>query len=434
MGKKIILLLFLILFSFQVYAQPIFTITIARPEYAPGETVQINLIMDSFDLSKIKVVDSNGTKVSVAFFQTQLENGTYYLYFNIPLTTKQGIYNFVVEDKRVIDGSLKLITESQTFSVVEVNKSMSIMPAAKIIDGGSSFSVSLKNVGKDPLTVAATSSSSEITPLRSSLELAVGEQKTLFLNYNFAKLEKAEEEITLSYDSKNYKIPVFIKKEVTPINETKQSNETAEPPINITPPANITSPKINVTKEEPKVALKFLTEKTSFEGVADQNKVLFGNIKFTNLLDKPLHNLTFTLSGNLKEVAALNFNWLNIIAPEEIKEQIVTINKNRNATPKTYSGNFVIDSAEGYSANFYMFFEFTPTSLTNFSKNKDANETSIFLNYSESQKEGKKQEGGISGVYIVLFLAIIIVLILFWRFKRKTSAIKLETYVESLKK
>lgn len=440
MGKKLSFFIFLItlLVSSFSLAQDYFKINIERPLYSPGETVLVRFSMGVFDLSKIKVEDAAGNRLGVAFFQSKIDNTTYYVYFNLPQSLAEGDYNFVIEEKRVIDGLLRVIKESAGFKVAYANESLSVLPAVKVIGGGDSFKITLKNVGANPLTVLVSPSTNAINPLRDSLSLAVAEEKNLFINYAFSKLNRSEERIGLSYGNKSYNVPLIIKKEfILPIiNETKNetvTNNTELPMINVSEPLNITYTEPNLTaEEEPEEVLKFLTEKMSLEKIADQTKSFSGELRFTNTGDKPLHNLTFALSGNLNEVVSLSLIGLDVLQPGQVAKQTIIVNKDKNVSPKIFSGNLKLGSAEGHSASFYMFFEFKPAASP-ITVNETNISGAIHFNYSEYEKTPQPKKG-LSPLVIVFVFLVIIAVILYFKFKKKTGKMGFNEYVRSVTK
>jgi hypothetical protein len=334
-------LLFLIVFALiSVNCAFAANITISMDDsFIGGQTVSAKVAMDNFAVNKLSLLDSSNTKVPVGFFYYNYGNKEYLVYFNLPASLS-GNYRLYASDKFMEEGVLKEINASSAFSVSSGN-AFTITPAiVKISPSASSFRINLRHTAGTALDAAVSVSDNVLKPVRDSISLAVGETKSLTVNYQALNL-KQDAVLRLSSGPLLYEIPVIA---------LKQENETA-----------VENATVNITQtpeESFEGALVTVKNISIIRNSANENQVIAGAVEFKNINPLPLHNILFTSSG----ISSLEFNETNVpdLLPNAVYSQKITINREKNAEPGKYFGSITAQSSEGASLTIRLEIEFTP--------------------------------------------------------------------------
>lgn len=320
------------------------TLNLNGESFIAGQTVTAQLSIERFSISKLSLLDSSNVKVPVGFYNYDYGGGGYYnqkeylVYFNLPATLS-GNYKLLVSDRVMEEGVLKENNASALFSV-SAGDAFTITPAiVKLNSVPSYFKIALKQTAGNPFDVAVSVSDTALKPVRNSLSLAVGELKTLTVNYDASKLT-SNAMLTLSSGAITYNIPAIA---------PKQANASAQ---------NMTQ---NQTAEEPESFVKaIVTVKniSSIKNSAPVNRPIAGAIEFRNNAKQPLHEIAFTSSG----ISSLEFNEtsVDVLEPGAVYSQYIWMNRQKNAEPGNYFGTITLASREGASLTIGLEIEFTP--------------------------------------------------------------------------
>jgi len=401
--KILFIIIFLILLTnYGEAQQEPATLTISRDSYASKETLQAEFIVN-IDLanqvttSNFFLTDEFSESIPLAIFMERISKNYYIIYFNIP-ELSYGKYNFEARDVRYIeDDILKQFSVKKTFMLLNQsldNISVSVKPGVILEDG----KLEIINNNLEPVNITIEA------PLNMNLS------KKLILNDRITlnvKLEEKDYFIKIIYANKNYLIPVLAK------NISK--NETI---IILNPPAN---------------SIIFLNsslgDKFPKEINIEANKTIYNPLYIKNNWNFPLSNLSFTLTGNLKEILTLDkFNFDEIQA-NGVLEQIVIINENKNLSKDRYKGAIVVSSKEGTISYLNLDFNIVMEEL-DIIKNETKTIDVTYYNFSNvNQTSNKVKEEKKGSTFIKIFIILLVLAtIIYFIFKRKIR--KEETFGE----
>lgn len=406
------------------------TLNVNGESFIAGQTVTAKVAMDRFSLSKIFLLDSSDVKVPVGFYHYDLGDKQQYIYFNLPATLS-GNYKLLVSDRVMEEGLLKENNASALLSVSAGN-AFTITPAiVKLNSVPSYFKIMLKQTAGDPFDVAVSVSDSALKPVRNSLSLAVGELKTLTVNYDASKLT-SDAMLTLSSGAITYSIPAIA------------PNKPANATVNATQ---------NQTAEEPESfegALAAVKNISSIKNSAPVNRPIVGAIEFRNNAKQPLHELAFTSSG----ISSLEFNETSVavLEPGAVYSQYIWMNRQKNAEPGKYFGTITLTSREGASLTIELEIEFTPVEQLDTSESQQnvsvplqkqgvtVEKVNVSLgipiaNFTELKEtsQAEKTKSLLIALTITAFV-LAIAFLFFYRIRPRTTVKKMGEYAESFGK
>lgn len=410
MKLKLLVLAAILLSVSYAYAE---SITTQQKEYWLGETVQAYVEMQGFELQKLSFIDNKSNKIPVGFLTQKIE-GKDFVYFNIPLTAIPGKYYLSAKDRRVSNNTIQDFELSTSFDIAG-NKGISIDPAIITLDPlKNEFKLSLKNNADNTLTVNITASEG-LKPARDSIQLEPGTTKNAFISYT---QPETEQEVTLKYLNRSHTIRILTQQKTTAENIT---TEPKEEPITISG---------ELTFDGPATVDKKSSRYTSFSDP----------IKIKNTFQKDIKNVKFSLTGNLKDIAELRTQTIDLIAAGSEAEQYVWVNKNKNAPAGIYEGDLTAKSEEGYSDSIHL--KITLEELTLVEEKPAEKPAQNLFNYSRTLtliNETKAQEEpnvakNVMTALLMLLAAIIITFLIWRKMRVKTVTETLEEHVKTIKK
>jgi len=140
-------------------------------------------------------------------------------------------------------------------------------------------------------------------------------------------------DLVISYSNLSSSVPIIItKRDYTPLLNKVE---------------NVTKVELNLDKEE----LRFTVNQAMINKTVNKDIVLEGTLTFQNFGGVELTNLSFDLTGNLKEITRLSYSSLESLEPGEEQEIHIWVNEDKNLD-KDYIGELKITSKEGLTASF----------------------------------------------------------------------------------
>lgn len=322
-------------------------ISIYDNNYHIGETFQAEIeskdVVRDLDVNDFVLYEyKNGTKSKIKFtpFYDKIDS-RYIVYFDLE---NEGNFSFGVRDVPIKFNNTEIKkTVTNDFSVVNNDKAVSIRPAYFMLDD--SLELTVIN-SKEDVTV------NFITPDYVkhvySEELVAGGRKRVFRFDVDTDKVKESFNITMNYDNLSYDIPVFIKKKYEKV-------------------------------------MRFLTDINILNKTMDKNEKLSGSLKIQNIIDDPLDDLNFILTGNLNKIVRMNVTKISRLNPDEIVEQHIWVNERGNASGE-YIGDLIVNSDKG-TINMKMQFIIKKEVEE---EKKEENITERLKNEQEVEKEEKK--------------------------------------------
>ncbi|GAG22483.1 unnamed protein product, partial [marine sediment metagenome] len=201
-----------------------------------------------------------------------------------------------------------------------------------------------------------------------------------------SKVEAGRKDLIVSYDGLQYKIPFFITKE-----------------------------------EEAGIPVEFVEEFKRIDMDLLYNDTKIGYLKFQNVLNIPIYNLDFELTGNLYEIIKLKSERIKYLGAGRLGRVELIINEDKKEEPKDYSGDFIIRGIDfKVSMPINISVKYTPEEI-------------VFEEPTFTPQPKKKDY---TTVYVLLITAIFIIVV-YLLIKLKLGKAKGKSfieYVESLKK
>ncbi|HII14683.1 MAG TPA: hypothetical protein HA362_00050 [Nanoarchaeota archaeon] len=433
MGKIFLFLLISLVFcSASAFAANI-TVSVRGDSLFAGQTVQADVAMDRFEISKLALRDAAGGRVPVGFFRYAYGEGNYMVYFSLPAQMQLGNYSFSASDRIMEDGVLKDINATALFKVSSGQSVFSIAPAIiKLASQQSVFRIDLRHVYGDAADAAVSVTDNALKPVRASIAVAPGETKTLYVNYDYSKI-KGDAVLKLSAGALVYEIPVISGKanasEAVP-------NQTGMP--NATTPVD---------------ALETVGQLTVIRHKVPRDRIIAGGLKIRNAYSKPLHNLTFSSSG--VPGVELNVTELLALGPNETYTQYIWINRLKNATAGNYTGAVAVNSAEGASLDVKLEIEFqdileeqnqtlpvlnNTALIPNQASSKDTvtvepvdTQINLTFNFTEIQQANEEDQQRSLWIAVALILAVLLIIaLLAYKLRPKVKYKQMKEYTQEL--
>ena len=404
----LLLLTFLLLAEFSAAEE----ITTAKQEYLLGETVQAEVNMQNFDISKLSFTDNRSNKIAVGFL-TQTLSDRNFVYFNIPLAIEKGEYTLKAKDRRIANGVLGDFEISAKVNVLS-DTGLSIDPAIIVLDPmKDEFKIAIKNNAQASYDVNITASQMKAT--RDVLQIAPGETKNAYISYDISKLE-GEQNVWLSYANRSYTVRVLIPEKKI-IETAPQPKEPAQTEI---------------------AELKFIGPET-VEKKASTYTSLSDPITVKSTAKTELKNIKFSLTGSLAEIATIKLQSADKIAPEGSIEQYIWVNKDKKAAPGDYEGKLIVEAEGGYKDEILFKISLEELKLVEEPISKpnvtafNQSRLAMILNETKVKAEPDTAKSVTIALSMLLIVASIAALIAL-KLRNKVQKKSLEEYVKGLKK
>ncbi len=395
-------------------------ITTAKQDYLLGETVQAEVNMQGFDISKLSFTDNKSSKTSVGFLTEKIGDRNF-VYFNIPTNILAGEYYLIAKDKRVIDG---VLGDFQIFANVTVlgEVGVSIDPAILSFDPAKNeLKVSMKNNAAKAYSVSVMTSTADMKAARPVLDLAPGETKSAYVSYDLSKIN-SEQSIGLSYANRTYVVKVLLP-------DIKIIEQPLEQPVDKPVEKPVEQQVAELKFIGPDVVDKKASTYTSFSDVI--------TVKSTS--KDEIRNVKFPLTGTLAQIAQIKIQAIDKIPAEGSIEQSISINKDKKAAPGNYEGKIIVEADGGYKDE--ILFKITLEDLKLVEEKPMLTNVSYFnksqlaalLNETKIREEPNVVQNVTIAAVLFAIVAVIGLLIGF-RLRKRTEHKPLEEYVKGLKK
>jgi hypothetical protein len=394
---------------------------ILNAQYAPGETVQLNITNTSISTSQISLLDNTETLIPISPLKVEYKDNYNMVYFNLPTDLTAGTYT-------VLAASLQ-----DTFTLVPSDIATQFKPGIIVLDESqTNFKIELTNVF-DSNTLTFTSSNPTIASRKSVLSFEEGETKNLFVDYTYNLIEK-NEALTINYASQSFTIPI-IYPEGPIIEETINITNETITPSNIT---NLTIETTNLTENitienitiiEITDGLSFLVkfEETTTELALGESQS--GPLKIQNNLDISLLDITFSITGSLADIIELEEMAIDELKAGEIYEQFVWVNKEEKTRVFTYEGDIIATSGNELAST-HMTVKLIETSEE---EPVETNQEDFIFIEPDFQEEG---EGSNATVIIGIILIILLLAIFFVIYLklRQSNEKQFNNYIEETRR
>ncbi|MBI2673153.1 hypothetical protein HYX19_02735 [Candidatus Woesearchaeota archaeon] len=349
--RFLFLLLFLLINLAYAYASPtVLTLLNEKNEFSSGNTVQfyVNLTLDPVrPLIASDIYLSNAQIIKVSSIITKLGNNSYFIYFNLP-KLDNGKYNINVRLAYNRDNILQEIVSIIPIAIINQDKQMYLSPGIIVvdIDESSYYQVALYNSGPNQTEVNLSVGGLNLRLSRSSIPLPSGFNKYFYVYFNKTNIRQLNQRVvidyvTISYLDKEFRIPVYILNKIPEV--ISMENKTAVE-------KSIVENKTEIKQK----GIDFVVSSKEFDEVLAADDTRAGNIAFKNFLDKPLANIKFSVTGNIRTIVRLNITSMPVLLGNETAKQYIWINEYKNATEGLYEGNITLTTKEGHSAVFFV--------------------------------------------------------------------------------
>ncbi|MBU2638494.1 MAG: hypothetical protein KJ955_05965 [Nanoarchaeota archaeon] len=415
MKKRFLLVILMFLAAVVPVSAGNISVSLISDKFYLGQTVQAEVQMDDFSVTKISLLGSSGNRLGASFF-SQPYGEKHFVYFIFPPSLAAGSYSLFVSDRIIEEGSLKFVNATAPFSVEKTDAAFAVSPAIVRLNAKTgSFKLELRHTYGKESVIDVSSSSASLKPVRQTISVAPGESKSLFVDYkNFEE----DASIMLKAGNISYAIPVVAVKEAAPVNETAQ-NEIQQPGF--------------------ENAIQVVGNVSSIIRKVKQNIVIAGPVSFKNTHPLPLHNLLFSASG----VPGVEFNMANVplIMSGETFTQQITINRQKDAIPGKYDGEITAESDEGAKVVISLSVEFEaveapaapvePKKKANITVSEAPASLNISFNYSEVEKKTDEERMKSLKIAVILIIAVVaLAALLIFKIRPKVKYKKMQEYAK----
>ena len=297
-----------------------------KDNYSSGETLQADILvfgqLEEDILTGDIGLECEGFTVSVVPSLIKVEENHYYSFFDLG-DLNVGNCSFVVKDVLYYEGGFLEQNDFKfDFKLVEVNGSViHVSPAAfrtTDLTIQNSFDVYLTNNGES-VDVLISTTASFIDLSESSISLRSEDISSFNIYVSPVLIEETEkEEIVLTYDSKEFIIPVWIFYE-----------------------ENFIPVEDNITLIDGSL-IGFVMDVNEINSVLNQSEDTYGYVTIQNI-GTDLNEITFSLTGNLEEVIGLQTERVNDFNRGDIVKEYFYVNQRKNAESGNYSGALKVE-------------------------------------------------------------------------------------------
>lgn len=364
-----------------------------KGNYSPGETLQADILVSGQLEEDILTGDIGleclGSSVSVVPSLIKVEENHYYSFFDLS-GLDVGNCSLIVSDVLYYEsGFLEQNDFSFDFSLVEANGSVIyVSPAAfrtTDLTVQNSFDVYLTNNGA-AVDVSISTSASFIDLSESVLSLDSSGMFNVYISPLLVE-ETEKEEIVLTYDSKEFVIPVWIFYE--DLGFIPEENDTFV--------------------DESRV--EFIMDVESINSVLNSSEDTYGYITIQNI-GSDLDTITFSLTGDLGGIIDLQVESFDDFNEGDFVKEYFYVNQRKNVDPGNYSGALKV-GYDSKSIEFPIFVEIL------------GGETVIDTNETERDNGSaiESDSGGlsISIWWYVLIFFVLLFIIVFFVYKKKSK-------------
>ncbi len=404
------LVIFLVLFIGIVKADVI-DINLERESYLLKETFQADLIVNNKLDSSINVFDlklsKNGNKIPVAFYINKIDNNFYRVYFQIP-ENLEGDYEFSVNNIDYYENNiLKQGRFFNNFSVIKQN-GVGISDGFLLLNKGETKVLDINNYQNEMISISVTKSSDNVLLDKNNLAINKNSQDNLQIMIDKNKEYKYLNNIDLSYQNKSYNVLILYLGEGKSANNSNNFNSTI---------IVVNNTQGDTTQEIVYDVLNFDDPELEIDKQLNDNEkdLLNGWINIRNFGDKDVKDINIFVTGNVKDIITIK-NELNEVKENSLGIVYIDINKEHNAVPGIYGGNFVL--------NYSVFEHKIPIRIeyigieNNENFNETQNNNAELFNKTEPPVEIKDNKGKIL-LFIIIFLVLIALIVLIIAYRKR---------------
>ena len=322
--------LFLLILIPLVFAQlNLIEITPQRTELSPGEVYQTEIVLNNpiteLKNINIKLYSLDEIPIPVSPFLSQLDTNYYFLYFEIPFSTEEGIYQLKIEDQSfLVNGALEEFEGIENITITKSQPPVSITPGHFLLPLNDAGQISITTESKDISTNIFFLTPEYMThPYITEQSINPHVPRTFTFDYNTSNATKSE--LIINTGSKQFKIPIFIE------GQTEQ-NDTQEPPQ---------SPQGE--------AITFFVDNFHLSKTISFDQSIEGNLYMSNNLNISLEGLNSEFTGNLIDIISISPSTFEVSQNSNFSS-FMSINPSKNAEAGTYSGELIISNNQ-YSSS-----------------------------------------------------------------------------------
>ncbi len=288
-----------------------------RDIISPGETYQTEIIIQNpvgtLEKTDIRLYNSNNISLPIAPFLGELSQNRHYLYFQIPETYEEGMYELRIEDQNfLINGILQGIAFSKQIVLEKASPSVQVTPGFFNLDSNSSGELTIILESKDVATSVNFQVPDYIThPYITEQFINSFNPRTYELNFDNPSPAK----INLIFENKSLSIPIY----VGGVLGSNMSNDSQN----------------QVEKED---LITFNVDNGKLVKELFRNQSIEGNLNLGNNKNESIGQLNILLSPNLSGVISLDSFTITGISPSSNFSVFLKINPLKNALPGIYDG------------------------------------------------------------------------------------------------
>ena len=409
--KNILIISCIFLFlclSLNVEAQELISSKLYKDVYSPAETVQLEIfIQDPIKEPQPKDISlaQDNLKVAITPFLKKISQNHYFLFFNLPLTIKDGSYKLSISNIQfIINGILQEQSHSVDLNIKKELPLISVYPA--IILPNDKLEITVSNKGQSA-SIKITTPSFISHIYQQSQVINEGTSRKFIFKIDQSKIETESANITITYE-KEYVIPIIFSLQSTPIQPKIQQNQ------------------------DP---ISFVTNFPSLNKTILEDKTFEGNLVIKNMLNETLQDVLIYLIGNLDEIVDFTPNSI-ILLPFEEQSINIIVNNKKSLNKNLYSGALVA-TYQDFSIPFQMSFtkqekpsqeQINPPPTVKETQ-EDNQDIEDFFNYSITPQPEKKQKH----TTLILFLVILAIGLFFYLLLKKSTT-KKQSFSQYIKK
>ncbi len=378
--------------SFSVHAQELISSKLYKDVYSPGETIQLEIFTQDpikDPQSKDISLTQDDTKVAISPFLKKINQDHYFLFFNLPLTIKDGSYKLGISNiPFIVNGILQEQSHSVGLNIKKELPLLSISPGIILPDDNLEITVS----NKGQSTSVKITAPSFISHVYQQPQLInEGTSRKFIFNVDQSKIEAESANITISYE-KEYVIPIIFS-------------------------AQITSPQQPIQQNPDPIS--FITSLPYLNRTIREDKTFEGTLVIKNMLNKTLNDISIYLIGDLDEITEFSPESITLPPLAELGIDII-VNKEKSLKKPSYSGSLVA-TYQGFSMPFSMDFireekpkkEEVATQPTVKEAQEEDQDIEDFFNYSVAPQPEKKQKHTTLVIFLVILAIGLVIYILF---------------------
>tara|TARA_Y100000310_G_scaffold334148_1_gene413206 strand:+ start:125 stop:1456 length:1332 start_codon:yes stop_codon:yes gene_type:complete len=322
----VLLISFITVFTSYAQQNSQIIITPYSTQLSQGETFQAEILLNNSlaepTHQNIKLYSSTNSVQQIAIFLSKIQEGHYFLYFEIPTTLQNDTYTLKVENiPFLINNILQQVTQEQPLQISTNSPSLEFNPGYFEIDKATTTQLIIKAESKDINTNINLTTPNYLThPYISPQLVELNKERSFTLTLNLSNLEEViQDEIQIIYDSKIFKIPIWV--------------------IDTTPPPQPPSPQQSIN---------FLVSDNSINLTIKQDETIIADLELENTLNLTVSNLNLRTEGNISEILKINQTTFSQINPFQKFSIFLEINKEKSPQNSHYLGKIIAENQENY--------------------------------------------------------------------------------------